>query len=182
MQKSILARQVNFSVSPMRKIYMKIVLIVITALIIFIVFSLIVLSKTSKSRNAKGLLNGKLQECPDKPNCVCSEQNDDIDHFIQPLVITDNSVGNKLKTLKEIIIELRGKIQTDNETYISATFSSSIFGFVDDFEMRIDSKQNVIHIRSSSRVGYSDLGANKKRVELIKKLFFERTSNGQQID
>ena len=152
---------------------MKIALIIITILIMFIVVSLIVLGKTSKSGNAEGLLNSKLHKCPDKPNCVCSEQNDDTDHFIPPLVISDNSASGALKVLKGIIIELKGEIQTDNETYISATFPSSLFGFVDDFEMRINSKQNIIHIRSASRVGYGDLGANKKRIELIKKLFLD---------
>ena len=157
---------------------MKIALIIITILIMFIVVSLIVLGKTSESGNAGGLLNGKLQKCPDKPNCVCSEQNDDTDHFISPLVISDNSAGGALKILKEIIIELKGEIQTENETYISSTFSSSLFGFVDDFEMRIDSNQNAIHVRSASSVGYGDFGAIRKRIELIKKLFSERATNG----
>lgn len=156
---------------------MKIALIIITILIMFVVISLIVLGKTSKSGNAAGLFDGKLQKCPDKPNCVCSEQNDDVDHFISPLPISDSYESDSLTVLKDIIGELKGEIQTHNETYISATFSSPLFGFVDDVEMRVDSKQNVIHMRSASRVGHGDLGANRKRVELIKKLFSERITN-----
>ena len=156
---------------------MKIALIIITILIMFSVISLIVLGKTSKSGNAAGLFDGKLQKCPDKPNCVCSEQNDDVDHFIPPLPISDSYESDSLTVLKDIIRELKGEIQTHNETYISATFSSPLFGFVDDVEMRIDSKQKLIHMRSASRVGYGDLGANRKRAELIKKLFSERITN-----
>lgn len=156
---------------------MKIALIVTATLIIIIGVFLIVLGKSSKSGHAVGLLNGKLQKCPDKPNCVCSEQKDDTDHFISPIVIPDDSASLAKARLKEIIIELKGEIQAENETYISAVFTSSLFGFKDDFEMRIDSEKNAIHIRSASRIGYDDLGANKKRVELIKKLFLERTPN-----
>ena len=112
---------------------------------------------------------------PDKPNCVCSEQNDDTEHYIPPLTLSNRTASSTLKVFKEIIIELKGEIKAANETYLSATFSSFLFGFVDDLEIRIDSKQNVIHFRSASRVGHSDLGANKKRIELLKKLFIEKT-------
>lgn len=156
---------------------MKTTVIIITLLIVFIFASLLVLGKTSKSGNAQGLLNGKLQPCPDKPNCVSSEQIDDAEHFISPLVISDNSASSAMTVLKKIILELKGEIQTVNETYIATTFSSALFGFVDDLELRVDSKQNIIHIRSASRVGHSDLGANKKRVELIRKKFIEKTTN-----
>ena len=153
---------------------------IITAIVIIcILVSLVVLGKISQSGNAEGLLNGQLQKCPDKPNCVCSELSDDSDHFTPPLVISGNSTREALKLLIEIIIELKGEVQTVNETYVSATFSSPLFEFVDDLEMRVDVAKNIIHIRSASRVGYSDFGANKKRVELIKKMFFARTSNGQ---
>ncbi len=64
-----------------------------------------------------------------------------------------------------------GTINDESENYIASTFSSSIFGFVDDFEIRIDSSQKVIHIGSASRVGYGDAGVNKKRTELLKKLY-----------
>jgi uncharacterized protein (DUF1499 family) len=156
---------------------MKKILIITTIIITCIVISLVVLGKISRSGNAEGLLNGQLQKCPDKPNCVCSELSDDSEHFTPPLVISGSSTSETLKILIEIIIELKGEVQTVNETYVSATFSSPLFGFVDDLEMRVDGAKNIIHIRSASRVGYSDFGANKKRVELIKKMFFTRTSN-----
>lgn len=157
---------------------MKMAIIVITLLIMIICAYFFVLGKASKSGSAEGLKNGELLKCPDKINCVCSEKKGDIDHFIRPIIISDNTAGDKLKILKEIVKELGGKIQRDTETYISSTFSSSLFGFVDDLEIRVDSNKNVIHLRSASRVGYSDLGANRKRVKIIKKMFFERTING----
>ena len=64
-----------------------------------------------------------------------------------------------------------GSIQVENENYFAATFTSTIFGFVDNLEIRIDTNKNVIHIRSASRVGRSDLGVNKKRIERLKLLY-----------
>jgi len=152
--------------------------IIIIILIISIVILFIVLGNISKSGKAAGLLEGELRKCPDKPNCVCSEQKDDTDHLIDPIIIPQNTAGDTLNILKETIIELGGEIKTDTGTYVSATFSSALFGFVDDLEIRIDSKQNVIHIRSASRVGYGDFGANMKRVEAIKELFSKKAVKG----
>ena len=69
-----------------------------------------------------------------------------------------------------------GIIQVESDNYLAVTFTSAIFKFVDDLEIRIDSTQKVIHIRSASRVGYSDMGVNKKRTELLRKLFNNEVS------
>ncbi len=53
-------------------------------------------------------------------------------------------------------------------TYLAATFSSSFFGFIDDVEFRVDTQNQLIHIRSAARLGYSDFGVNKKRVNNLK--------------
>ena len=64
-----------------------------------------------------------------------------------------------------------GSIQAEKTDYLAATFTSSIFRFVDDLEIRIDTGQEMIHLRSASRVGHSDGGVNRKRVELLKNSF-----------
>ena len=46
-----------------------------------------------------------------------------------------------------------------------------MFRFVDDLECRLDAENRVIHVRSASRVGYSDLGVNRKRVERLRARF-----------
>lgn len=153
---------------------MKKVLVVFIFLIIAVVILFIVLGHISKSGEAAGLVQGKLLRCPDKPNCMCSEQKDDIDHYIAPIILPRNTQDDTLTLLKDTIQELGGDMRTEIGTYLAATFSSAIFGFVDDFEMRIDSTQKVIHIRSASRAGYGDLGVNKKRAELFKDLFYQK--------
>jgi uncharacterized protein (DUF1499 family) len=55
--------------------------------------------------------------------------------------------------------------------YIHAECTSWLFRFTDDVEFALDDAQKIIQVRSASRVGYSDLGANRKRVETIRRLF-----------
>jgi uncharacterized protein (DUF1499 family) len=66
---------------------------------------------------------------------------------------------------KRIIREMGGKIVREDDCYLWATFSTRIFRFLDDFELRMDEEGKVIHVRSGSRVGYSDMGANRRRIE-----------------
>jgi uncharacterized protein (DUF1499 family) len=67
---------------------------------------------------------------------------------------------------------MRGaRVITETETYVHATFTSRVFRFVDDLEFYFVLDAPVIHVRSASRVGYSDLGVNRKRVEKIRKAF-----------
>jgi uncharacterized protein (DUF1499 family) len=65
----------------------------------------------------------------------------------------------------------RTDIVTLEEDYIHAECRSRIFGFVDDVEFWFDGANGVIHFRSASRMGYSDLGVNRKRMERIRKEF-----------
>jgi uncharacterized protein (DUF1499 family) len=55
--------------------------------------------------------------------------------------------------------------------YIHAEFVSAIFRFVDDVEFLFDDHQKVIQVKSASRVGYYDLGVNRRRIEKIRKQF-----------
>jgi uncharacterized protein (DUF1499 family) len=71
--------------------------------------------------------------------------------------------------LKTVIQNLeRAKIITETENYLYAEFTSAFWGFVDDVEFLLDESAKVIHVRSASRLGTSDLGANRKRIETIR--------------
>lgn len=151
--------------------------IIITLLIIAVVTLLAVLGHLSRSGKAPGIIEGKLRRCPDKANCVSSEYKEDSKHYITPVTLPENTLVDSLQILQETIKGLGGVIETENKSYIAATFSSSVFGFVDDLEIRLDPLKNTIHFRASSRVGYSDFGVNKKRVKLIKDLFLQKVKN-----
>ena len=73
-----------------------------------------------------------------------------------------------MEYIKISIQSLGGQIQTENNAYLAATFSSSFFGFIDDVEFRIDAENELVHIRSAARLGHSDFGVNKKRVNDLK--------------
>lgn len=153
---------------------MKTILIITSLLLAAFIILFFILGVMSRTGKAPGLVDGSLARCPDKPNCVCSEQIDDTRHFIAPIVVPDNITLNILSVAREIILDMGGTIQAETDQYLAATFTSAVFGFVDDFEIRIDPTRNVIHIRSASRVGHSDMGVNRKRAERFRQLYIER--------
>ena len=153
---------------------MKIVIIIVVTLIVVAILVLFVLGQMSQSGEANGLFEAKLTKCPDKPNCICTEFGADATHYIDPIVFTQSNGLGFLSRLKNSIREMGGSIQAEADNYLAFTFTSSIFRFVDDLEIRIDKDQNMIHMRSASRVGRSDLGVNKKRIEQLKKLFHSK--------
>jgi len=154
---------------------MKITLIIISILIVLSFALLFMLGKYSQKGQAPGLVNASLTPCSAKPNCVCSEHIDDKDHYIEPITAIQHVDINDMTKAMSTIKKMNGVLQNEKEHYIAATFTSSIFGFVDDFEIRIDPQQKIMHIRSASRVGYGDGGVNRKRVELFKKLLRNKT-------
>ncbi|NEQ97891.1 MAG: DUF1499 domain-containing protein [Cyanothece sp. SIO2G6] len=116
-----------------------------------------------------GAKDGKLAPCPDSPNCVCSQspQTDDI-HYILPIILK-TSAAEAIADLKRVIESMdRTKIISETNTYIYAEFTSALMGYVDDVEFYIDVANRVIHVRSASRLGQSDLGVNRKRIESIR--------------
>ena len=56
-------------------------------------------------------------------------------------------------------------IEQQESDYLYAVFTSPLMRFKDDVEVYIDESSNLVHFRSASRVGYSDLGVNRKRYE-----------------
>ncbi len=125
---------------------------------------------TGKRPNNLGVSNGKLAPCPNSPNCV-SSQSTDTGHQIAPLTFT-SSPEQAIANLKKIIESLpRTKIISESPDYLYAEFKSALLGFVDDVEFYLDRNANVIQVRSASRLGQSDLGVNRKRIETIRAKF-----------
>jgi uncharacterized protein (DUF1499 family) len=146
-------------------------LIIIASILLIVIIGLFILGYMSYSGQAPGLVEGRLKQCPDKPNCVSSEFVSDAEHYIEPLAYSAGEAAQVLPRLKTIIREMGGSIQAEKTDYLAATFTSSVFRFVDDLELRIDADQKTIHLRSASRVGHGDGGVNRKRVELLKNSF-----------
>jgi uncharacterized protein (DUF1499 family) len=114
-----------------------------------------------------GVHDGKLAPCPASPNCVSSQSTDTV-HAVAPFRY-DRTPADAMSDLRNVVSTLpRSYIVTTTETYLHAEFTSALFRFVDDVEFWIDESTKTIHLRSASRVGSSDLGVNRKRVEDIR--------------
>jgi len=139
--------------------------------IIIIIFTTIfILSGCSGSPPQNlGLRDTSLAPCPGSPNCVSSQTDpEDTEHAIEPLCFLDNPEKTR-KKLHDVVQGMGGTtLITDNGSYLYYTFTIPVFGFVDDVEFYIDEANKIIHVRSASRVGYGDLGVNRKRVEKIR--------------
>lgn len=108
-----------------------------------------------------------LPACPDKPNCVCSQASDER-HAIAPLSFTGSPERAHAALLAVLRAMPRTRVVLDEPLHLRAECRSLIFRFVDDVELVIDPKASVVHVRSASRTGYSDLGVNRRRVEGIR--------------
>ncbi len=114
-----------------------------------------------------GVRDRKLAPCPNSPNCVCSQSTDAV-HKIAPFTYT-STPEQALADIKDIIQSLpRTTIINESDDYLYAEFKSALMGFVDDVEFYLDRNDNIIHVRSASRLGQSDLGVNRNRIETIR--------------
>lgn len=116
-----------------------------------------------------GFKDGKFKPCSWKPNCVSSTiEKSDAKHYIEPLALAGTPEESWTK-LKAVVGKTpRTAVVTDTPGYLYVEFKSAQMGFVDDVEFALDTKANVIQVRSSSRIGIGDGGVNRKRIESIR--------------
>ncbi len=114
-----------------------------------------------------GVRDGRLTPCKASPNCVTSYDRDGYS-AIAPLKI-DGDVAAVMAKLKAALGTLP-RIETvdANGGYLYVTQRSKLMGYVDDVEFLYDPGAGVVHVRSASRLGHSDLGANRDRIERLR--------------
>jgi uncharacterized protein (DUF1499 family) len=117
-----------------------------------------------------GLQNGRLPPCPSSPNCVCSENTDAV-HHVDPWPFMGDASAAKARLVNVLKSTPRTRIVTDDGWYLHATCTTAVWRFVDDLQFLIDPATQVIHVRSASRIGYSDLGVNRARLESLRQQF-----------
>lgn len=129
-----------------------------------------VLARTASPPADLGVHNGKLAPCPSRPNCVSSQADpSDQVHFLPPIPYAGELSQIHARLRQVLMAQPRVTIRRDEPGYLHAEFKSKLFGFVDDVEFLLDPRTGQIHFRSASRVGYSDLGANRARIEAIRR-------------
>ncbi|MBG1242886.1 DUF1499 domain-containing protein [Nostoc sp. NZL] len=137
------------------------------AILLTLISSFILPGATWAASSSLGVDNGYLTACPASDNCVVS-QNADAKHAIDPITYhLDQNTAREI-LLKVLGVVPRTEIVEQTPNYIHALSKSRIFKFVDDLEFYFPPNESVIHLRSASRVGESDLGVNRRRVEQIR--------------
>lgn len=117
-----------------------------------------------------GPVDGRLGKCPARPNCVSSQALDD-PHRIAPFAFSGTERDAMARLARVIAAEPGGRIVEQRPDYLYATFQTPVMGFVDDVEFLLQARDRTIDVRSASRLGYSDLGVNRKRIEALRKSF-----------
>jgi uncharacterized protein (DUF1499 family) len=134
------------------------------------VLTLALLSLLSRRAPTLGLHEGKLKPCSSFPNSVSSYATDD-QHAMEPLHFNSNA-DSAWDRLKQVLVGWpRTLIVAATEAYLRAECDSLVFRFRDDLEFLLDHEAKVIHFRAAARVGYSDLGVNRRRMEAFRQAF-----------
>ena len=129
-------------------------------IILFVKLSIIL----SSCSGVVPLTIGQFAKCPEKPNCVSTKNSS------KPIFYKGSHENAKQNLLLAIKTFGSAKVKKELDQFIHVEFTSNIFRFIDDVEFYL-TEQGVIHFRSASRIGYSDLGVNRRRIEMIRIAF-----------
>jgi uncharacterized protein (DUF1499 family) len=130
----------------------------------FIFFMVLVMTTQA---NALAVL--KLPPCLNSPNCVSSQASPlDKRHYIAPFKISGTPAAAWLMLRKTLQKQDRTTITHESDNSLHAEAVSLVFSFVDDIDIILDTDAGLIHMRSASRVGHSDFGVNRKRIEALR--------------
>jgi uncharacterized protein (DUF1499 family) len=130
-------------------------------------FFLITFLTISMTIEADVTVKKKLPPCLNTPNCVSSQATDKL-HYIAPYKIAGDPKLAWAELRKLIVEHDRMTITHETEDTLHAEAISLVLHFVDDIDAILDAKAGLIHIRSASRVGHSDFGVNRKRMETFR--------------
>ena len=117
-----------------------------------------------------GPRDGRLAPLPSSPNAV-SSQSEDASRRVEPLAFSGDPAAALARLRRVVEAMPRTRVVGAEPSYLHVEFTSRVFRFVDDVEFLVDASASRIDVRSASRVGYSDLGANRARVEAIREAF-----------
>lgn len=109
-----------------------------------------------------GMNKGRLAPCRDKPNCVCTDHENG--HYMKPFPLS----GDSIDVFSQAYQVLEGcQLVESRDNYQRLECRTSFFGFIDDVELFHDTDHDLLRFRSAARLGYSDLGVNRKRMESL---------------
>lgn len=125
--------------------------------------------------------DGRVAGCPNSPNCV-STTDQRPDFALEPLEFLGDPDSALESAEKALQLEGGKRIERDGDNYLRATFATPLLRFRDDLEIAVHAPEKRIHIRSASRVGYSDLGVNRKRAERLRSRILDELAQASPKD
>ena len=115
-----------------------------------------------------GVKDGRFTACKPTPNCVSSQADPaDQEHYIAPIVFR----GTMDELRRAVEAMERAVVIREEGNYLYAEYTSKLMGFVDDVELLLDENAHLVHVRSAARLGYSDFGVNRRRIEALRARF-----------
>lgn len=115
-----------------------------------------------------GVSEGRLSPCPSSPNAV-SSQSESEEHRVTPLPAGGTPADSMMRCRAACLAEPGTRLVSESDSYLRFEVVTRWWRFIDDLECLYDPVSNVIQVRSSSRIGHSDLGTNRRRVERIRR-------------
>ena len=148
------------------------VLIIVLAILFLLVLAMAISMALQNSRIPSniGVKQGVLAPLPSSPNAV-SSQTDDPEKRVDPfpfkgsLAETKDAIKQALSAYGDI------EIKEEGPDYIHAVSTTARMKYNDDLEFYFDQENRLVHFRSASRVGYSDMGLNRERYEKLLELY-----------
>jgi uncharacterized protein (DUF1499 family) len=112
---------------------------------------------------------GRLAPCPRSPNCVSSQADPaDARHRVAPMPLHgDPATASQRVAAAAQEVDGAGELLIVGDQ-VRIAFHTPSGLFTDDVDLVVDRAAGVIHVRSSSRIGYGDLGVNRARIEALR--------------
>lgn len=138
--------------------------------VIVVVILGVALSWQNSKRPSLGVHQGQLKPLSHKPNAV-STQADKPSQWVEPWPIKSDRDQTLAAIANAVASYGGGQLQQQADYYLYYVFVTPKMRFRDDVEFYIDAQQGLVHFRSASRVGYSDLGLNNARYQALRTLY-----------
>ena len=141
------------------------ILYILSALFLLLIIGSII--KNQKTPPTIGVKNGQLAPVPRTPNAVSSQSEAETTR-VEPFPFKQSGLIESKTAMLQILNTFNDiDIIKEEKNYIHAVSTTATWHFHDDLEFFFDERIRAVHFRSASRIGYSDLGLNRKRYKQL---------------
>ncbi len=154
-------------------------MLIMIALLVIIAANIGLMVWQNQRQPELGLKDGQLLPLSPKPNAVSSLALDP-KQLVDPLPVAASPVQS-WQALELAVARFGGaSLISQQPDYRHYVFRTPKLGFRDDLEFHLSDEQ--IHVRSASRVGHSDLGVNRKRVEQLRQYYLQALASPKVLE